>query len=161
MCIVAFWSEELIAWFLVVFSDIHIVVVLPTSPLLYCPLSPSQGEPPFAISPSYHLYPAISLYLLYTFFCIYLPPPRESPPFPISLIRSHVPCYLPLHCSLNPISWQWSHFTFLLFVDTSGYVLTFEDMELGASHKREHLSFWAWVTSLNKIFSSFNYGPGK
>lgn len=72
--------------------------------------------------------------------------------FSLSLIKS--PCYSPLYCYPLPYPRNSSQFTFLGSAIISGYVLTHADLELGASHGREH------ATSLSMIFLSCIHVPG-
>lgn len=73
---------------------------------------------------------------------LYLPPTfLKSPHFPISLIRSFVPCCSPFYCTQSPIPHKWFLFTFLVSVVAPGRVLTSEDLELKSPYKRDHLKF--------------------
>jgi hypothetical protein len=38
-----------------------------------------------------------------------------------------------------PLSWQWSHFIFLISIVSTGYIISSEEVELGASCKKEHV----------------------
>lgn len=93
---------------------------------------------PFPLSD--HLYPAIPLHASPTL-CNYLPHPLcKAPSFPISLVRSLVQCYSLFYCSLPP---SFLTTVLLYFPGFCGYyrlcyVFTHEDLEPGASDKREH-----------------------
>lgn len=85
---------------------------------------------PFPISPIGSLlscsYPSSSSHLH-----LYLPVSLEkASTFPTSLIRPLVLYYSLLHCSCYPLSWQWSRFTSLVSVFTTGDVFPPEDLGL-------------------------------
>lgn len=89
-----------------------------TFPCTYLP--PSSIKSPSSPSPlsDHHVYPAIPLYLLHTFFCIYLPSVPTAPSLPIFLI-DHLCSAIPISIAIpHPISCQWSHFSFLVSVVT-------------------------------------------
>lgn len=70
----------------------------------------------------------IVILLFSSFLCIYLP---YHPPSALLLSFSDqvtCTCWSPLLLP-NPLSWQWSYFTFLVSAVTTGYVLSTEDLE--------------------------------
>lgn len=63
---------------------------------------------------------------------------KLEPPFPNSLMRWIAPWYYSLHWPLSHHQpWKQPPFTSLVSAFTPGYVLTSEDLELGALHKRK------------------------
>lgn len=73
-------------------------------------------------------------YPLHFFFCVY--------PTPVSvLFFPFLPC---VSCYLIPIEQSYPKSSFFIFLDSvlsSGYVITFEDLQIGASDKREFVTF--------------------
>lgn len=85
--------------------------------------------------------------------CICLPPSLRPPSHFPDLVTNTL--LLPFYCSRSLLSQQWSSFTFLLSVITTGLVLTSEDLESGPSNKREHLTFLLFQSGLSPSVWSF------
>lgn len=109
----------------------------------------------FQVPLSDHLYISIHFNPFPNFFWIY------HVPFFIYLISSCVHWYVPLNFYQTLISWVPS-FTFLISVIVEYYILSFEDLELGAFLKREHTMFvnacmwneargWCWMQGSSSI----------
>lgn len=102
---------------------------------------------------------------------VQLPPSPflQRPSFPISLIRSLVRCYSLFSCSLSPFLLTKVLFYFPGFCSYYRlcYVFTSEDLEPGASDKREHrasgpglpYSMWSFLSSsiyLQRLWFNFS-----
>lgn len=115
---------------------------------------PFVRAPHFPISPSDHLH---ILQFPFTFFTLsfvltsFLFP--KGPPFSISMIRLLVPYNFPLYCSPTTLSWQMSHFAFLVSVVTTGCVFTSDDLELGTSNMKEHMLVFMGLSYLTPYFN--------
>lgn len=92
-------------------------------------------------------------YLFYLFSLSVLPSLHNHNP----LYSSYLPIYITCILRLNSLGHL--HGTLLTcFCSYNGYMLTFEDLGIGASNERDHVSlFWDWVTSLSLIFQSSKY----
>lgn len=75
-------------------------------------------------------------------FCIYLLAPSLCSPFILlSPTRPFLPWYWHFHFLPTLLLWEWSVFTLLVFAVTPGYRLSCEDLEIGVSNVREHVTF--------------------
>lgn len=119
--------------FLWLFSHPHCYFTSDGLPLIYLALSLFPKEPAPSQIRSVLIYysslPSSSLSL------------PKGPTFPVSLIILLVFCSSPVYFSPCPPPWQWFCFILLVSVVTTSYVLTSEDLELGALSKREQVTF--------------------
>lgn len=99
--------------------------------------------------------------LLSSLLCIYQPHPSQirasSSHFLDQIICTLLPP-LPLLPYFLPR--QWFLCTLLVSEVIPEYMLTSKDLEPMMSENIQCLSLWAWITSLNMIYSSFIYLPG-
>lgn len=101
----------------------------------------------------------------------YFPPHLKDASILSFLMRKLLPYHFPLCCSPNPLPWKWSSLTLLLSAVILGCVLTYEDLKLGTSNKKEyvtfvflslyhntqHVIFYRFISFTSKFIFSFSF----